>query len=62
MGSHNRDWYREWWARKTGYVERSSFRLGEGDKRLIRHRSQWRRNWLIVLAIVFAFVASAAFR
>lgn len=62
MGSHNRDWYRHWWAKKTGYVERSSFRLGEGDKARIRDRSAWRRNvWLVVL-VALAIVVLALFR
>ena len=55
MSSQNRDWYREWWAKKTGYVEKSAFRLPA------RRKS---RGWhpvfavllgaLIVLGVYFA--------
>lgn len=27
MGADNRDWYRAWWAKKEGYVERADFRV-----------------------------------
>lgn len=53
MGSDNREWYRHWWHKKTGYVERSAFRLSEADRRRVAHSAAWRRNW-IVLAVLFA--------
>lgn len=27
MGVQDRDWHREWWAKKEGYVEKARFRL-----------------------------------
>ncbi|MCY1218961.1 hypothetical protein D9M72_309180 [compost metagenome] len=56
MAGDQRDWYRDWWRRRTGYVERSSFRMGEGELRQARHSRAWRRNWLVVLAVVLLFV------
>lgn len=62
MGSQNRDWYRQWWAKKMGYVERSAFRLGEGEKARHRVRSAWLRNvWLCAL-VALAIIALALFR
>ena len=26
MAADNRDWYRDWWRKKMGYVERADFR------------------------------------
>lgn len=62
MGSHNRDWYRDWWARRTGYVERSAFRLGEGEKVSRLRRGHWRRNVVIAAFVVVAICALAVFR
>jgi len=30
MGVQDRDWYREWWAKKEGHVERSRMRINLG--------------------------------
>lgn len=66
MAGDNRDWYREWWNRKTGYVERSRFRMGHSDrqqylreKRHAARSSAWRRNIFIALLVVAAFLAAA---
>lgn len=56
MSGDNRDWYRDWWRSKTGYVERSSFRISEGDRKRADHSSAWRKNW-IVLGVVVALFA-----
>lgn len=32
MASDNRDWFRDWWRKKTGYVERAGFRMSEADR------------------------------
>ncbi|REM37416.1 hypothetical protein DSI31_05235 [Mycobacterium tuberculosis] len=56
MAADQRGWYRDWWRRKTGYVERSSFRLGEDERKQMRHAKAWRRNWLVVLFVLLAFV------
>ncbi|RCW65108.1 hypothetical protein DES41_11332 [Pseudorhodoferax soli] len=52
MGADNRDWYREWWRRRTGYVERASFRLGADELARRRYSSAWRRNWIILALLV----------
>lgn len=31
MAADNRDWYRDFWRKKTGYVERARFRMSEAD-------------------------------
>lgn len=56
MAGDQRDWYRDWWRRKTGYVERASFRVGEGERKRMQHAQGWRRNWLLVAAVVLMFV------
>ncbi len=42
MASDNRDWYRDWWRKKTGYVERASFRVSESDRLRMRRRREWK--------------------
>ncbi len=32
MGFQDRDYYREWWAKKEGYVERSPMRMNLGKR------------------------------
>lgn len=61
MGADNRDWYRDWWRRKTGYVERASFRVSEGELARLRHRRAWRGIWfraflLVALAVLAVLV------
>lgn len=56
MGSDNRDWYRDWWRKKTGYVERSAFRLSEADRRRSSHAAAWRKNWIVLAVLVALFV------
>lgn len=69
MGADNRDWYREWWRKKTGYVERASFRVGHDehvravrDRKAAVYRSAWRRNIFLGACVVVALVALAVFR
>lgn len=31
MAIDTRDWYRDWWRKKTGYVERARFRMGNAE-------------------------------
>ena len=58
MAGDQRDWYRDWWRRKTGYVERAHFRLGEGERERIAHSRAWRRNWLVLLVVVLLIVGA----
>jgi|GEM_PF-3225184 len=60
MASDNRDWYRDWWRKKTGYVERASFRVSEGERKRQRYRAEWRRN-LIIFGLFLAFVIALIF-
>lgn len=57
MGSDNRDWYRDWWRKRTGYVERSSFRSSEGERRRSAHSAAWRKNWIVLAVVVCVLVA-----
>ena len=60
MASDNRDWYRDWWRKKTGYVERAGFRMSEGDRQRAKHAREWRailvKLALFVLAVVVLIV------
>lgn len=69
MASDNRDWYRDWWRKKTGYVERASFRVGQAEHQRVKFERKhaarsaaWRRNWLVVIALLVAFLLLAIFR
>jgi hypothetical protein len=60
MASDNRDWYRDWWRKKTGYVERASFRVSEADRLRQKYVKKWWANFrklaLFVLAVVLFVV------
>ncbi len=54
MASDNRDWYRDWWRKKTGYVERAGFRVSEAEFQRGK-RNKALRGWalkLILLALL----------
>jgi hypothetical protein len=54
VASDNRDWYRDWWNKKTGYVERSDFRQSHGDREKRKRSAQWRRiGWYVVAFWLF---------
>jgi hypothetical protein len=56
MTSDNRDWYRDWWRKKTGYVERADFRR---PARQVERQKQLRfSNWHPVLKL---FVVASFF-
>ncbi len=55
MASDDRDWHRDWWRRKTGYVERSLFRMSAAEVVLQRQRAALRRRWFT--AVLFAALA-----
>lgn len=59
MASDQRDWYKEWWRKKTGYVERASFRLSHADVERGKYLGAWKRNLMIALAVLLGFVALA---
>lgn len=62
MGVQDRDWYRDWWRKRTGYTERASFRVGHGERLRSLRRSAWRRNWVIAGAVVLVLVVLAIVR
>jgi hypothetical protein len=49
MGSDNRDWYRDWWRKKAGYVERALFR--RPAREVERERELRFANWHPVLKL-----------
>ena len=56
MASDQRDWYRDWWRKKTGYVETASFR--RPAREVDRERELRWVNWhpVLKLLVVFAVV------
>jgi len=54
MGLQDRDYYREWWAKKEGYVEKTPFRmnLGQAFKKRVR-------TWHPVLTFLLTFLLCA---
>lgn len=53
MGMQDRDYYREWWAKKQRFVETAPFRVSASKK---KNRS-WHPVLLVLLtAIIFLFV------
>lgn len=57
MSGDNRDWYRDWWRKRTGYVERAAFRVSEADRQHRRYRRAWRSNFIWGAVIVSAVLA-----
>lgn len=60
MGMDNRDWYRDWWRKKTGYVERASFRVSSVQHSRDKYRHAWRRNFVAVAVFTLAVFAAVA--
>lgn len=56
MGMDNRDWYRDFWRKKTGYTERADFRISAGQHGRNQHRRAWRRNFISMAILVVALV------
>ena len=52
MSSENRDWYRDWWRKKTGYVERADFR--RPARQVEREKEVRFTNWHPVLKLLAA--------
>lgn len=58
MAADNRDWYRDWWRKKTGYVERASFRVSDAEFGRAKDRLQVRR--LVVYAVLVVLLLVVA--
>lgn len=56
MGIQDRDYYREWWRKRTGYVERAQFRLPSFSRRA---RTPWPPfvSWLVGIVGIVSFFA-----
>lgn len=55
MGSDNRDWHRDWWRKKTGYVERARFRMPEAEYQRQLRAAIFKRR-LLFLAVLVALL------
>ena len=62
MSIDTRDWYRDLLRKKTGYTERAHFRISFGELERRKYRRAWRRNWLVLAAVVTAIAAIAVLR
>lgn len=60
MGAEDRDWYRDWWRKKTGYIERAVFRVALGRPRAFR-RSEPGLERFVVPAILGLLLCLALF-
>jgi hypothetical protein len=54
MGIQDRDYHREWWAKKTGYVERAAFRVALGRPRWRREERPGGERFIVPLLLTFA--------
>lgn len=52
MGTQDRDWHREWWAKKERYVERSDFRLPAAVVERRNARRVLRRRVMLALMLI----------
>ena len=59
MSADNRDWYRDWWRKKTGYTEKAAFRMSETQRQNNeRQRAWWRFGFkLVALVLLVTLVA-----
>jgi hypothetical protein len=62
MAMDTRDYYRDRLRKQAGYVERAPFRVSLGDVAREKHRAAWRRNWLIVAAVIAAIALARVLR
>lgn len=60
MGIQDRDYYKEWWRKREGYVERAAFRLPANHKPLksrvwafLTFGSHWHWSLKVVAAMVY---------
>ena len=52
MSADNRDWYRDWWRKKTGYTEKAAFRMSEMQRQANeRQRAWWRLGFKLALLV-----------
>ncbi len=61
MASDNRDWVRDWWRKKTGYVERAGSRMSEADRLKAKRAAEWRAVFIkfgTLVAIVVALIVA----
>ena len=59
MSSDDREWYKDFWRRQAGYVERAPFRMSAADveqHQRLRVRSRWRLVMVAAIALEIAIV------
>lgn len=57
MSADNRDWYRDWWRKKTGYTEKAAFRMSETQRQNNERQRAWWRLGVKLVAVVVLTVA-----
>ena len=62
MGTDNRDWHREWWRKRTGYVERASFRMSEAERLRSLRSARLRKRVGMVVFFLLAFILYTRYR
>lgn len=62
MGYEDRDWYRDWWRKRHGYVEKATFRVLEAQRQREANAAIWRRLALRVVGIVLLLVFAVMVR
>jgi t-SNARE complex subunit (syntaxin) len=61
MAAENRDWYRDWWRKKTGYVERAAFRVSAKEEALRNARARRKPAtfpWLTCILLIVLLVVA----
>lgn len=63
MGMQDRDYYREWWAKKEGHVERSPMRVNLGKPPAVRQVlrpvnqvSEWHWSLTVLATVVLCLI------
>ena len=59
MSVDQRDWHREWWKKRSGYVERAAFRLPESRRQ--RAGMHWSLKLVLSLALLVLLLAMRHF-
>lgn len=62
MAIDTRDWYRDKLRKRTGYVERATFRTGRSESLWPIKFKAWRRKAAVAAVIVLAITALALLR
>ena len=63
MSADNRDWYKDWWRKKTGYTEKAVFRMSETQRQENeRQRAWWRLGFKLLALVLLVTVVAIGIR